>query len=92
MVLNQIQVQKDTADSSSPGAEPDMESPVEETNPPETEHSSTMPRRYPTRARQPPNRYDPAGFGTNHVMVDLYHSLFIDLCTSHFFRIVQTQS
>ena len=50
---------------SSPGAKADTESPVE-TNPPETEHSSsTMPRRYPTRARQPPNGYDPAGFGTN---------------------------
>ena len=60
---------EDTADSSSPGAEPDTESPVEETNPPEAEHSSTIPCHYPIRARQPPNRYYPAGFGTNRVMI-----------------------
>ena len=64
----------DPTDSRSPGAgaadgNVATESPVEETSPPETEHLSTMPRRYPSRARRPPNRYDPAGFGTNHVMV-----------------------
>ena len=55
---------EDPADSSSTGesgaganhGRRATESPVEETNPPETEHLSTMPRRYPTRARQPPNR------------------------------------
>ena len=64
----------DPTDSSSPeepgaGAEDGHESPVEEASPPGTEHSSTMSRRYPSRARQPPHRYAPAGFGTNHVMV-----------------------
>ena len=38
---------EETDDNSSPGAEPNTESPVEGTNPPETEHSS-MPHRYPT--------------------------------------------
>ena len=65
---------EDPADSSSPekpraGTPDNPETPTEETSPPETEPSSTLPRRYPTRARQPPHRYDPAGFGTNHVMV-----------------------
>jgi transposase InsO family protein len=66
---------EDPADSSSPEepgagtANGRAESPIEESSPPETDHSSTRLRRYPTRARQPPHRYDPVGFGTNHVMV-----------------------
>ena len=68
---------EDPADSSLPeeprAGTPDShhnpETPTEATSPPDTEQSSTLPRRYPTRARQPPHRYDPAGFGTNHVMV-----------------------
>ena len=72
----------DSSTSGEPGAgapngHASTESPLvtEETSPPETEQSTTttssgtMPRRYPSRARQPPNRYDPVGFGTNHVMV-----------------------
>ena len=65
---------EDPADSSLPeepraGTPENPETPTEETSPPDTEQSSILPRRYPTRARQPPHRYDPVGFGTNHVMV-----------------------
>ena len=64
----------DPTDSSSPeepgaGTEDGHGSLVEEASPPGTEHSSTMSHHYPSRARQPPHRYAPAGFGTNHVMV-----------------------
>ena len=72
----------DSSSSGEPGAgtpngHASTESPLvtEETSPPEAEQSTTttssgtIPRRYPSRARQPPNRYDPAGFETNHVVV-----------------------